>query len=140
MSSINVSKTVVKKTVVKKKLVIVNNPSVGLKVEDAAVPQNSIWMNVRRIPKNKPLSIVWENIEDISDDENDTPQAAGKRLSTLKSVRDQIRRRAYENQLIELQNAGLFLNWTLPLDSAYEENCEYPYAKNLEAYPYFHKF
>ena len=79
MSSINVSKSVVKK-----KLVIVNNPSVGLlHVDDAAVPKNSIWMNVRRTPKNKPLSIVWENVEDISDDENDTPQAAGKRLSTL---------------------------------------------------------
>ena len=118
MSSINVSKSVVKK-----KLVIVNNPSVGLlHVDDAAaIPKNSIWMNVHRTPKNKPLSIVWENVEDISDDENDTPQAAGKRLSTLKSVRDKIRRRAYDNKLVELQNAGLFLKWTYSLPPSYAD-------------------
>jgi hypothetical protein len=135
MSSIKVSKTVVKK-----KLVIVN-PSDGLNADDAAVPKNSIWMNVHRTPKIKQNTLIWENVEDISDDENDTPQAAGKRLSTMKAVRDKIKRRAYENKLIELQNAGLFLKWSLPNPSSYEEE-ESTYADeyNREAYPYFHKF
>ena len=73
--------------------------------------KESIWMHMHRIPKEKPAPFVWENVEDISDDENDTPQAAGKRLSTMKATRDQIRRRHYKSKVAELQFAGLFLNW-----------------------------
>ena len=125
MSSINVSKAVKK------------NPSVGLK---SAAPDNSIWMNVRRTPKMKPDPVVWENIEDISDDETDTPQKAGKRLSTMKAVRDQIQRRAYKKQLIGLQNAGLFLNWSKPLPSSHWDSLQYADTHNREAYPYFQKY
>ena len=75
------------------------------------VPEKSVWLYMRRTPKEKPEPIVWEGIEDISDDENDTPQAAGKRLSTLKATRDRIQRRYYEERLDEFQAAGLFLKW-----------------------------
>jgi hypothetical protein len=87
-----------KAAVVVKKVKILKKKPV---VQVILTPENSIWMNVRRIPKEKPEPFVWENVEDISDDENDTPQAAGKRLSTLKAVRDQIQRRHYENKLDE---------------------------------------
>lgn len=139
MSSINVSKTVVKK----KKLVIVNDdPSDGLINKDApaAVRENSIWMNVRRTKKIKLDPVVYENVEDISDDENDTPQAAGKRLSTMKAVRDQIRRRGYENKLVEFQNAGLLLKWTPSLPPSYSNTLKYADEYNREAYPHFHTF
>ena len=90
------------------------------------LPENSIWLNVKRIPK-KMESFKWEHVEDISDDDNDTPQAAGKRLSKMKFVRDQIRQRAYAHRLIELQNAGLFLKWSKPLPLSYRDKLEYAY-------------
>ena len=73
-------------------------------------PQPSIWMQMRRIPKVK-TPIVWEGIEDISDDEDDTPQAAGRRLSQMKATRDRIQHKHHINRLEDLQDAGLFLNW-----------------------------
>jgi hypothetical protein len=95
---------VAKKNVVRK---IKINPQ-----EPVPEPFNqSIWLLMRRAAKEKPLPIVWEHIEDISDDEEDTPQAAGKRLSKMKKTAEQIRRRLYEIRLDELQGAGLFLNW-----------------------------
>jgi hypothetical protein len=75
-----------------------------------ALPQQSIWMQMRRIPKVKP-EIVWEGVEDISDDEDDTPQAAGHRLSHMKATRDRMQYDYYVNLLTDFQNAGLFLNW-----------------------------
>jgi len=102
------------------------------------VSEKSIWMYMRRNKKTYP-TYVWEDVEDISDDENDTPQAAGKRLSTMKTVRDQIRRREYAYKLVGFQNAGLFSTWSDPLPWSYEDTSTYPYSKNLEAYPYFQK-
>ena len=94
-----------------KKIKVKSNKLAHVKKPVVEAPiQTSIWMSVARLPKEKPLAIVWEGVEDISDDE-DTPQAAGKRLSTLKATRDQIQRRAYKAKVAELQNAGLFLNW-----------------------------
>jgi hypothetical protein len=80
-------------------------------VEEPVVKKNHWMTNASRIKKVQPMAIIWEHVEDISDDENDTPQAAGKRLSTMKATRDQIRRRAYRSKVAELQFAGLFLNW-----------------------------
>ena len=74
------------------------------------VPQKSIWLQMRRNPKVYP-TIVWEGIEYISDDENDTPQAASKRLSQLKATRDRIRHKHFAIKVDELQGAGLFKNW-----------------------------
>jgi len=98
-------------------------------------PMNeSIWMHMRRIPKEKPAPFVWENVEDISDDENDTPQAAGKRLSMMKATRDQMQRRAYENKLAALQGAGLFLKWSKPKLLETHENYDYV-VQSTYAYP-----
>jgi hypothetical protein len=72
--------------------------------------QPSIWMQMRRIPKVR-TPIIWTGIEDISDDEDDTPQAAGRRLSQMKATRDRIQYRHHVNRLEDLQDAGLFLNW-----------------------------
>ena len=74
----------------------------------------SIWLRMRRAPRMKMDPIIWEHVEDISDDENDTPQAASKRLSKMKATRDHTQRRAYERKLDEYQCAGLFLNWSKP--------------------------
>jgi len=101
-----VAPTVVKKIKVKlQKLVQVNPPAVVKPI------QKSVWLSYVRPPKEKPLALVWESVEDISDDEDDTPQAAGKRLSTFKATRDQIQRRAYRAKVAQMQNAGLFLSW-----------------------------
>jgi len=115
--------------VIKKKLV--RKP----KVEVFPVSQEkSVWLSMCRVPKDKPLAIIWEHVEDISDDENDSPQAAGKRLSTLKATRDQIRRRAYENKLSELQGAGLFLDWRSKLLETHS-NYTFEYQRTA-VYPY----
>ncbi len=73
--------------------------------------KKSIWMHMRRTPKEKRKPIVWEDIEDISDDENDTPQAAEERVCMIKENKTRLQRRVYESKLDELQGAGLFLNW-----------------------------
>ena len=99
---------------------------------EAQKQEKSIWMYMRRVPKEKPAPIVWEGIEDISDDENDTPQAAGKRLSTMKATRDLIQRRYYKERLEEFQDAGLFLNWgpvrPLKTHSNYDYEVQSTYA------------
>jgi hypothetical protein len=110
---------VVKKPVVSRKIKIKDAPVVVAAVTAEPTPtqalfNKSIWLLMRRNPKEKPLPIVWEHVEDISDDENDTPQAAGKRLSNMKATRDHMQRRAYERKFDEYQCAGLFLNWSKP--------------------------
>ena len=93
---------------------------------------------MRRAPRMKlDPPIVWEQVEDISDDENDTPQAAGKRLSYMKKTRDQMQRRAYEDELQEYQRAGLFLNWSKPkkIQVHPEQNTPFVYTPTV-AYPY----
>ncbi len=117
--SVELKAVVVEKPVVVKKPVVRKikiKPVVVAAVAEPTLPlfNKSIWLLMRRNPKEKPLPIVWEHVEDISDDEEDTPQAAGKRLSMMKKTRDQMQRRDYENQLYALQCAGLFLNWSKP--------------------------
>ena len=125
---------VVVEAVVVKKIKIKSKPAVVKVPEKVHVPENSIWMHMRRIPKEKPEPIVWENVEDISDDENDTPQAAGKRLSTMKATRDRMQRRAYEKQLEELQGAGLFLTWSRP--RPWQTHSNYSFSvQSTAAYP-----
>ena len=100
-----------KRSLPKKRIILVEDLDVVVLEEPKVVPQQqSIWMQMHRMPKAKTL-IIWEGIEDISDDEDDTPQAAGRRLSQLKATRDQIQRNHYCNRLEDLQDAGLFLNW-----------------------------
>jgi hypothetical protein len=118
---------VIKKKLVRKPKVMVEEPPTS--------QEKSVWLSMRRIPKDKPLAIIWEHVEDISDDENDTPQAAGKRLSTLKATRDQIRRRAYENKLASLHSAGLFLAWGPPKRLETHSNYTFVYQRTA-AYPY----
>lgn len=106
---------VVKKPVSRKIKINVDLPTVAVvPVEDLPLFNKSIWLLMRRAPKENRLPIVWEHVEDISDDEEDTPQAAGKRLSLMKKNRDQMQRRAYERKLDEYQFAGLFQNWSKP--------------------------
>jgi hypothetical protein len=115
-------KPVVRKFKIKEKPVVVAEPVVA--PADVVPPSSSptslalfnksTWLLMRRNPKEKPLPIVWEHVEDISDDENDTPQAAGKRLSLMKKTRDQMQRQYNERKFDEYQSAGLFLNWSKP--------------------------
>jgi hypothetical protein len=106
-----------KRSAPKKRLIIVGDLDVVIleeplpgSVSMATVPQKSIWLQMRRNPKTYP-TIVWEGIENISDDEEDTPQAAGKRLSQLKTTRDRIQQEHFAIKVDELQYAGLFMNW-----------------------------
>ena len=92
-------------------VVILEEPlPVSVSMATVPVPQKSIWLQMRRNPKTYP-TIVWEGIEDISDDEEDTPQAADKRLSQLKTTRDRIQQEHFAIKVDELQYAGLFMNW-----------------------------
>ncbi len=106
--------------IVVKKKVLVKKPVVKIILEDPApapapiIQQKSIWLTERRHPRIKSAEFVWEHIEDISEDEDDTPQAAGKRLSQMKATRDRMQRRAYEQKFDEYQCAGLFLGWSAP--------------------------
>ena len=106
-----------KRSAPKKRLIIVGDLDVVIleeplpvSVSMATVPRKSIWLQMRRNPKTYP-TIVWEGIENISDDEEDTPQAAGKRLSQLKTTRDRIQQEHFAIKVDELQYAGLFMNW-----------------------------
>lgn len=127
-----VAPAVVKKIKVKlQKLVQVNPPAVVKPI------QKSVWLSYARPPKEKPLALVWESVEDISDDEDDTPQAAGKRLSTLKATRDQIQHRAYKAKVAQMQNAGLFLGWEKKVQkthSNYSYDVQSTYAYPINKY------
>ena len=117
--------------VVEEPVAVVEKP---VAVVEEPVMKQSLWMRVSRIKKTQPPPVVWENVEDISDDENDTPQAAGKRLSTLKATRDEIRRRAYENKLAALQGAGLLLKWCKPKLLETHDNYDYD-VQSTDVYP-----
>jgi len=101
---------------------------------EPSLPEKSIWLQMRRAPRIKiEPPLVWQNVEDISDDENDTPQAAGKRLSTMKATRDRMQRRAYQQKFDEYQCAGLFLNWAKP--KPLETHSNYSFEVSTTAYP-----
>ena len=101
-----------KRSTLKKRLIITEDlgPVATPLHEEVITPQKSIWLQMRRTPKVYP-TIVWEGIEDISDDEDNSPQTAGRNLSKMKQTRDRIRHRQYAIKVDELQGAGLFLNW-----------------------------
>ena len=76
-------------------------------VEEPKKPQQSIWMQMRRI-SNMKIPLRWEGIEDISDDEDDKVDI---QLLKMKKYQENIE---YENYLLRLegfQSAGFFLNW-----------------------------
>ena len=107
-----------KRSMPKKRLVIVDeiDAMINKEVNQSDVKKNtkpmpSIWMQMRGIPKEKPLSIVWEDVEDISEDENDTPEAAEERVKYMRKMKDAIRFQYFDRKLEELQYAGLFMNW-----------------------------
>jgi hypothetical protein len=78
----------------------------------AAPPKKSVWLSIRNRPQeSKTLPIVWEHIEDISDDEEDTPEDAEERFYLIEESKARLNRRIYENKVDELQGAGLFLSW-----------------------------
>jgi hypothetical protein len=91
--------------------------------------RKSIWMSMRRIPKVNNLPILWESVEDISDDENDTPATACERASKMKAMSEAIRRQAYEERLDELQAAGLFLTWRPVKPLKTHSNYDYRYCR-----------
>ena len=110
--SVELNAAAVKKIkIIKKKPVVPKNNAVEKNDTEKNDTEKSIWMYMRRMPKAKREPIVWEHIEDISDDEEDTPQAAEERAETMKEMKAQLNRRAYESKVDELQGAGLFLNW-----------------------------
>ena len=127
-----VAPAVVKKIKVKLQKLVQVNPHAVVKPI-----QKSVWLSYARPPKEKPLALVWESVEDISDDEDDTPQAAGKRLSTLKATRDQIQHRAYKAKVAQMQNAGLFLGWEKKVQkthSNYSYDVQSTYAYPINKY------
>jgi hypothetical protein len=100
-----------KKPAVVRKIKI-KNPAPTLPIVEER--KQSVWLGIRNRtpPVKKTLPIVWEHIEDISDDEDDTPEAAKERAETMKETKARLNRRAYENKLDELQGAGLLLTWS----------------------------
>ena len=101
-----------KRSAPKKRLILIEETAAAPQEPTVQEPtaQRSIWMQMRRAPKVK-TSFIWEGVEDISDDEDDTPQAAGRRLSQMKATRDRMQYKHSVNRLEDLQDAGLFLNW-----------------------------
>ena len=100
-----------KRSAPKKRLILIEETAAA--PQEPTAPQEhqrSIWLQMRRAPKVK-TSFIWEGVEDISDDEDDTPQAAGRRLSQMKATRDRMQYKHSVNRLEDLQDAGLFLNW-----------------------------
>ena len=90
-----------------------------IKIKNPTLPiveekKQSVWLGIRNRtpPVKKTLPIVWEHIEDISDDEDDTPEAAEERVYTIKETKARLNRRIHEIKLEELQSAGLFLSWS----------------------------
>ena len=100
-----------KKPAVVRKIKI-KNPTPTLPIVDER--KQSVWLSIRNRtpPVKKTLPIVWEHIEDISDDEDDTPEAAEERVYTMKETKARLNRRIHEIKLEELQSAGLFLSWS----------------------------
>ena len=99
-----------KRSAPKKRLILIEETAAPQEPTAPQEHQRSIWLQMRRAPKVK-TSFIWEGVEDISDDEDDTPQAAGRRLSQMKATRDRMQYKHSVNRLEDLQDAGLFLNW-----------------------------
>jgi len=74
-----------------------------------AIPQQSVWMSMRRAPPVKS-GIVWEGIEDITDDEADDEELE-RRATIIEETREKIQHRYYRKTLDGFHRAGLFLNW-----------------------------
>ena len=74
-----------------------------------AIPQQSVWMSMRRAPPFKS-GIVWEGIEDITDDEADDEELE-RRATIIEETREKIQHRYYRKTLDGFHRAGLFLNW-----------------------------
>ena len=98
----------------------VNKPIKTVSIEEAmgglslvetvpAIPQQSVWMSMRRAPPIKS-GIVWEGIEDITDDEADDEELE-RRATIIEETREKIQHRYYRKTLDGFHRAGLFLNW-----------------------------
>ena len=104
-----------------------------------AAPQKSIWMSIpRRDPLTVPAilrALQWEGIEDISDDENDTPEAAAERSEQMKIAGQNFRDRLKEAQRLDrLESDELFNYWNR--DGVFQTHTNYDYdVINTLAYP-----
>ena len=105
-------------------------------------PQKSIWMSMRRTPKTPFADIVrmsppieCEGIEDISDDENDTPEAAAERLEQMKLEYQQFQDRIKEaKRLDRLESEEIFGYWNR--GGVFQTHTNYDYEViNTLAYP-----
>jgi len=76
-------------------------------VEEPKKPQQSIWMQMRRISTMK-IPLRWEGIEDISDDEDGKVDI---QLLKMKKYQENIEYEKYLLRLEGFQSAGFFLNW-----------------------------
>lgn len=108
----------------------------------AEVPQKSIWMSMRRVPLTAEAAIVrtsppieWEGIEDISDDENDTPEAAAERSEQMKIAGQNFRDRIKEaKRLDRLESEEIFGYWNR--GGVFQTHTNYDYEViNTLAYP-----
>lgn len=95
---------------IKMKKILARKPIVKLILEEPVRP--SVWLSMRRVSKFKaspsPPPINWDDIEDISDDETDSEAMQMQ----IKAFAAEFRQQEYENQLADLQSAGLFLSWS----------------------------
>ena len=122
---------------------------IGKKIDKTAaaeVPQvaqqKSIWMSMRRALITAEAAIVrtsppieWEGIEDISDDENDTPEAAAERSEQMKIAGQNFRDRIKEAQRLDrAESEELFHYWNR--DGVFQTHTNYDYeVLNTLAYP-----
>ena len=105
-------------------------------------PQKSIWMSMRRAPQTALANIVrmsppieCEGIEDISDDENDTPEAAAERLEKMKIEYQQFQDRIKEAERLDrLESEEIFGDWNR--GGLFKTHTNYDYEViNTLAYP-----
>ncbi len=105
-------------------------------------PQKSIWMSMRRVPLTADAAIVrtsppieWEGIEDISDDENETPEAAAERSEQMKIAGQNFRDRIKEaKRLDRAESDELFHYWNR--GGIFQTHTNYDYeVLNTLAYP-----
>ncbi len=106
-----VAEVAVKPTPTKVKVLVKRRVLKPLPVVVEEVVSKSIWMTMRR-PAKKLLGepIFWPT-EDITDDEGNDEEEQSRRARFVEKFRENSRRIAYEDQLYDLQYAGLFLKW-----------------------------
>ncbi len=137
------TKTTVPPRTIKIKKIVKKRAAITAEVSTPQeAPQKSIWMSMRRVPKTPFADIVrmsppieWEGIEDISDDENDTPEAAAERSAQMKIEYQQFQDRINEaKRLDRLESEEIFGYWNR--GGVFQTHTNYDYEViNTLAYP-----